>query len=345
MNSRKFSLLDSARFLWSVRGELSGTGVRSRLGTLRLAVTRGQAFASRGEGCRILADHNTSKLDHASRVFGCRLCLIDPLTISHLFRYRLLLVCSSFLIGDLREVTVALIHAENFKRVLASKPDIYLWNPYTLIQYAVSERIEVEAVYYLTVAYPPIRRTSRAFASGRAHELMGTPINLREIANQPMTVTSNSLQCVFYPTQLHGLSVLETERQLISLARTFRETSRIPVLIFLHYVDRNMPPELLSEALGDLAEIVTREDSLVGVSSRQISFSASSTIGLEFLSRQSCHFVLANRANSGREVVGDWRWRLEPDCSNVLWSDLKIDAWRKSIRITCPDLAELVAGD
>ena len=342
MRSSRPSLLDSARFLWRVQEELSGSGVRSRLGTLHIALKQPANRINRWDSGAVLADHNASKMEHASRVFGCQLRLVDPLATRHLLRYRVLLVVSSILFGQIRELSVALIHASNFRRLLKAEPDVYLWNPYTLLHFAVSERVELKAVYYLTVAYPGIRRPGRAFASPRAHDLIGTPTELREVAYQPMAVTSNVLQCAFYPTQLHGLSVLETERQLISLARGLREISRAPVRIFLHYVDRQMPWEGLRESLGDLADIVTREDSLKSVSSKQISFSASSTIGLEFLSRGLCHFIIARPHEAVREVVGDWRWRLEPDCPSVLWSDEDTAVWLDRVRTQCPELWRLI---
>ena len=342
MRSGRPSLLDSARFLLSIRGELSGSGVRSRLGTLQIALNPIAPSAELRHSGAVLADSNSSKLGHACRVFGCQLRLVDPLATRHLLRYRILLVASSFLFGPVRELFVALIHASNLRKSLKAKPDVYLWNPYTLLQFAISERLELRAVYYLTVAYPAIRRPGRAFASPRAHDLIGTPVQLREIAYQPMSVNSSVIQCVFYPTQLHGLSVLETERQLISLARGLTEISQVPVRIFLHYIDREMPREGLRESLGDLADIVTREDSLKGVSSRQISFSASSTIGLEFLSRGLCHFIIAPRHDAVREVVGDWRWRLEPDCPSVLWSDEHTAVWLERVRTQCPELGRLI---
>ena len=342
MRSSRPSLVDSARFLWRVQGELSGSGVRSRLGTLHIVFKQPASGMNRLDSGAVLADHNTSKVEHASRVFGCQLRLVDPLATRHLFRYRVLLVVSSILFGPVREISVALIHASNFRRLLKAGPDVYLWNPYTLLQFAISERVELKGVYYLTVAYPEIRRPGRAFASPRAHDLIGTPTELREIAYQPIAVTSKVLRCAFYPTQLHGLSVLETERQLISLARALREISRVPVRIFLHYIDRQMQWERLRESLGDLADIVTQEDSLKSVSSRQISFSASSTIGLEFLSRGLCHFIIARPHDTGREVVGDWRWRLEPDCPSVLWSDEDTAVWLERVRTQCPELGGLI---
>lgn len=333
---------ESARYLWSIRRETSGSGVRSRWGTTRFALFGMPQSAEQKVTKDILLDHNKAKIIHAEEVFSCGLELVDPLSIHHAARYRIMLLLTAILPDSLRGLLVAWIHTKNLASWLPTDSKLYLWNPYTMLHFVLSERLLIHSVFYLTVAYPPLRQTSKTYASKRAHELLRTDPQLMVISEQSSTFLSSDVWCSIYMTQLHGLSVLESEKRLLDFARKLRSVCRTQVKIFLHYLDRDLSDNQLESILGDLAELVSREDSLDTLSTRQLSFSASSTIGLDLLSKGVCHFIVANPTNGGREVVGDWRWRLSRGDAEVLWMDLPFDDWIRKIREQCPVIASEV---
>jgi hypothetical protein len=97
VRSGRPSLLDSARFLWAISPEVWESGVRGRLGTIRTRCSSPSRTQAIPEGAVLLVDHNPSKVQHAERVFGSAVTLVEPACLAHRLRcalFSLVLVCA-----------------------------------------------------------------------------------------------------------------------------------------------------------------------------------------------------------------------------------------------------------
>ena len=339
MNSGKFSLLDSARFLWSISPEVWESGVRGRLGTVRISMARGNRASTGLEDSALLVDHNPSKVAHAERVFGRPMTLVDPLTASHGLQWRVLLMLACLLPARARQVATALIHAGNLRHLVRSDQRVFLWNPYTLLQFAVDEVLGTEEAYHLSASYPALRRVKQAYGCSVALELLGYDQSRCVEALQPWCFRRSDPVLVIYLSHLNEVFNHGSELSLLAAVRAWRHQTIAPIEIFIHYIDRGRAAydHRHAEFFREFGDLVSDRDSLVSSSTGQISLSALSTIGLDLLSMEIAHFVVAPDSNSG-EPTDVWQARLDPSRTDVLRAAEGAEQWLQQIRSSRPEL-------
>ena len=341
MRSDRPSLLDSTRFLWAISPAMWESGVRGRLGTIRFSMRRSGPKVPAAPV--LLIDHNPSKIPHAERVFGSPVTLVNPLTIRHRLRWRSLLAIACLLPFRARGVAMALAHAANLRHYIHPDQEVVLWNPYTLLQFAVDERAGSEAAYHLSASYPALRQVRRAYGCAVALEVLGYDKSKRVETLQPWTFQRQDPALVIYLSQLDDVPRRDSELSLLAAVRAWREQTLTPIEIFIHYIDRgaavNDPRHRwFFDEFGDL---VSDRDSLTSSSRSQISLSALSTIGLDLLSMNIAHFVVAPEP-FGNEPRDGWQSRLDPSRTDVLGVGEGPDRWLQKIRSNHPDLFKQV---
>jgi hypothetical protein len=343
VRSSRPSLRDSARFLWAISSEVFESGVRGRLGTIRTVMARSVPVPQPPKELALLVDHNSGKLAHAERVFGIPFALVDPLVVWHLWRWRVLLVFACALPDRLRAVVTSLIHAANLRHHLASGEQVYLWNPYSLLQYAVDELVSSEAVYHLEASYPPLRWTRHAFGCPAALELLGYPTERQVLAVQPWTFNRHDPILSVYLTKLDVVHRSPTELAILEAVRAWRGSTTRPIEIFLHYSDRGvaaLDPKY-ADFFAEFGDLVSDRGSLDSSSRAQISLSALSSIGLDLLSMEIAHFVVTWEVKPGEPHDG-WRSRLSPTRPDVLRLGESPDDWLWQMRLNHPELFDRV---
>ena len=343
MRSGRPSLLDSARFLWTISPEVWGSGARGRLGTIRAALARPAPSNESKSGALVLIDHNLNKVHHAERVFGSAVTLMNPLDLRHRWHWRALLIVTCALPGRARGVATTLIHASNLRRYLRPGQKVVLWNPDTLLQFAVDERVGTESVYHLAAGYPALRRVVNAHGCSVTLELIGYQEPRRVEALQPWYFGRSDPVLVFYLSKLEEVTRHASELGLLEAVREWRRKTLAPIEIFIHYTDRgsarNDPRHRWF--FDEFGELVSDRNSLESSSSSQISLSALSTIGLDLLSMDIAHFVVVPQG-TGSEPYDGGRSRLNPSRTDVLRVGDGVDYWLRKIRSGRPDLFQQV---
>ena len=338
MGSNRPSLLDSARFLWAAAPAVWESGVRGRLGTIRQAMTRSKRNQGFAEDAVLLIDHNPSKVEHAERVFGSAVILANPLDLRHRLRARALLIAACVLPQRARGVATTLIHASNLRYHLQPGQTVVLWNPYTLLQFAVDERVGTESAYHLDASYPALRRVQKAHGCSVALDLIGYEQSKWVLALQPWSLDRTDPVLVVYLSKLEEVTRHVSELSLLDAVRAWRSQTLVPIEIFIHYTDRgtarNDPQHRWF--FDEFGEFVSDRDSLESSSTSQISLSALSTIGLDLLSMDIAHFVVVPQG-AGSEPYDGWRSRLDSSRTDVLQVGDGVDQWLLKIRSVRPD--------
>lgn len=334
MRSSMRSLTGSPSFLWRISPEMWMSGVRGRLGTLRTAVlSRRLPDVPRIDaGCGVLVDSNPNKVPHAERVFGRPMVIVDPVTIRHNLRWRVALLLTCMLPTRSRAVVVAMVHAHNLSDRLTPEQRVYLWNPYTLMQFAVSEVLAVEATYHLDASYPRLRAVGRAHGCQVALDLLGYAADERVHTLQPWSLTRDEPVLVVYLSKLDEMQRHRSELRLLDAVRAWRDMTAEPIEIYLHYTDRQIARQdsFHAEFFDEFGDLISDENSLDRLSSGQVSISALSTIGLDLLSMDIAHFVMTPN-DSSSEAVGVWQSRLAVGHHDVLITDDSPDSWLATI--------------
>jgi hypothetical protein len=338
VGSNRPSLLDSARFLWAAAPAVWESGVRGRLGTIRQAMTRSKRNQGFAEDAVLLIDHNPSKVEHAERVFGSAVILANPLDLRHRLRARALLIAACVLPQRARGVATTLIHASNLRYHLQPGQTIVLWNPYTLLQFAVDERVGTESAYHLDASYPALRRVQKAHGCSVALDLIGYEQSKWVLALQPWSLDRTDPVLVVYLSKLEEVTRHVSELSLLDAVRAWKSQTLVPIEIFIHYTDRgtarNDPQHRWF--FDEFGEFVSDRDSLESSSTSQVSLSALSTIGLDLLSMDIAHFVVVPQG-AGSEPYDGWRSRLDSSRTDVLRVDDGVDRWLLKIRSVRPD--------
>lgn len=339
------SLTGSSTFLWRISPEMWMSGVRGRLGTLRTAVLsrRLPDVPPFDAGWGVLVDSNPNKGAHAERVFGRPMVIVDPVAIRHNLRWRVALLLTCMLPTRARAVVVALVHARNLSGRLMPEQRVYLWNPYTLMQFAVSEVLEVEATYHLDASYPRLRAVGQAHGCQVALDLLGYAADERVHTLQPWNLTRDEPVLVVYLSKLDEMQRHRSELRLLDAVRAWRDLTTAPIEIYIHYTDRQTARQepLHAEFFDEFGDLVSDENSLDRLSSSQISVSALSTIGLDLLSMDIAHFVMTPN-DPLTEPFGVWRNRLDASRHDVLNTDDSPESWLATIRHKHPDRSRSV---
>jgi len=319
--SRVWSVAERFRRLWVLAPAMVGSGLPRRMRLAVLALRSSDWSPDRLAIERlVLLDANENKVPHASREFGEPCERLDPLEVPLAFYARLRLLGSLVLPGRVHQVAAALVVASNIERQLPRGTRCSLYNPYHLLQYAIAEHNQIEKVFHLAPEHPRLTNVQQAFACSAAHEILGYHPLQQRLTIQPHTVVEDRPVLRIYLSQLAVLDKHPEDTALINFARWARELADVPVEIFLHYIDRDVT-ESDSEAtalLVEFGEIVRRDASLQALSSGQVSFSGSSSIGYDLLSSQICHVMVVDRD----------RW----ESSQYGESGKRMAAWRSSRR-------------
>jgi hypothetical protein len=134
-----------------------------------------------------------------------------------------------------------------------------------------------------------------------------------------------------------------SELSLLDAVRAWKSQTLAPIEIFIHYTDRgtarNDPQHRWF--FEEFGEFVSDRDSLESSSTSQISLSALSTIGLDLLSMDIAHFVIAAEPSVNGLEEG-WQTRLDPSRPDVLRVGDGVDEWLLKIRSSRPDLFQQV---
>ena len=343
MRSGRPSLLDSARFLWTISAAMWETGVRSRRRTIWEAITRTKSPQGIPAGAMLLVDHNPSKVQHAERVFGSAVTLVNPLALAHRLHLRALLIGACALPGRARGIATSLIHACNFRHHVQPGQTIVLWNPYTLLQFAVDERVGAESAYHLDASYPALRRVQSAYGCSVALDLIGYKESKHVMALQPWSFDRSEPVLVVYLSKLDEMIRHASELTLLDAVRAWRNHTVAPIEIFIHYTDRGtaVNDPRYGWFFDEFGDLVSDRDSLESSSRSQISLSALSTIGLDLLSMDIAHFVVVPDG-AGREPHDGWRLRLDPSRTDVLRVGAGVDEWLRQIRSSQTELFDRV---
>jgi len=337
------SLFSSVRFLWEISPKVWESGVLSRLGTIRLAMGWSGSRLDVRAGPILLVDHNANKIQHAERVFGSEVSLVNALGIRHRWRWRTLLILACLLPARARAIATALVHATNLRHSLHRGQKVVLWNPYTLLQFAVDERVGAEAAYHLTASYPALRQVRWAHGCSLALGILEYDQSKQVETLQPWEFERSDPVLVVYLSHLSEVPRHDAELSLLRAIRVWRECTVAPIEIFIHYIDRgkavNDPRHRwFFDEFGDL---VSHRNSLTSSSRLQISLSALSTIGLDLLSMDIAHFVVAPEP-SGKVPNEEWQARLDPLRADVLRVGDGADEWLQKIRASHPELFKQV---
>jgi len=331
--------LEVLRRLWAISPRVYASGLPHRLRLAELTFRSAAVNLTSDQLLHlVLLDTNENKVQHAEREFGERCTRVDPLRppIGLVKRFGLLL--SLTLPGRLGDVTACMILARSLQQSLPRGSRIAFYNPYFLLQYAIAEFSEVDKVFHLVPDYPRVERTREVFACVAAHEILGYHADVQRVTIQPHTIISDRPIVRVYLTQLIELEKCPEERSLIDFARWVRGRVDVPVEIFLHYIDRDIS-ELdprASALFEEFGEAIRREASLHQLSSGQVSFSGSSSIGYDLLSSRICHVMVYDQKLRGRRGGSEEgrrlaAWRTERN--DVIRRDSPPDQWLEALRL------------
>lgn len=117
-------------------GERASRGSLSRLGTLRHAL-RYFSKVPVPAGV-VLLDSNPSKRNSLRETLGIESSHIDPLSAPLTTLDRLRLAITALLPRNHREVQASIVIADATVRLLPKTATAFLWNPYSLLQYALA---------------------------------------------------------------------------------------------------------------------------------------------------------------------------------------------------------------
>jgi len=327
------------RRLWAISPRVHGSGLPRRLRRAALAF-RSAAVDLTGDQLHhlILLDSNENKVQHAEREFGERCFRLDPVRPPIGRGKRFVLLLSSLLPGRLGDVTTCMTLARSLQQTLPGGSRIAFYNPYFLLQYAIAELLEVDKVFHLVPVYPRVERAREAFCCAAAHEILGYHSDVQRVTIQPHTVMEDRPVVRVYLSQLVQFERLPEERALIDFVRWVRGRVDVPVEVFLHYIDRGISesdPRARS-LFDEFGELVRREASLHQLSSGQVSFSGTSSIGYDLLSSRICHVMVYDsnpqgalrRDEDGRRLA-DWRTARH----DVIRSDSPPEHWLEALRL------------
>jgi len=325
--------------LWALSPRVYASGLPRRFRLVALAFRPGAVdLPSDRMRQLVLLDSNENKVQHAEREFRERCFRVDPLRPPIGPSKRLGFLLSLIFPGRLGDVTACMILARSLQQSLPSGSRIAFYNPYFLLQYAIAELCEVDKVFHLVPEYPRVKSAKQAFACLAAHEILGYRPDVQRTTIQPHTIVDDHLVVRVYLSQLVQLEKLAEERALIDFVRWIRDRVEVPIEIFLHYIDRgvaesNPRASALIEEFGDL---ICREASLHQLSSGQVSFSGSSSIGYDLLSSSICHVMVYDQERQATRRVDEdglrlVAWRTErPDV--IPW-DSPPEHWLEALRL------------
>lgn len=326
--------LDNSETLAS---DMNSSGIRSRKGMLFHALFATGGSPEVEEAMHILIDHNESKVRHAERTFQVNLTQVDPLRFPLRLRDRVKIMLACCWPNPTWSTLVAKIIARNARRILGVGHQLYLWNPYTLLQYLVACEVGVHSVYHLSARYPAVPGVTRAFANQLVHDIIDYPESVRVVSNQDFQFADNEGVLCFYFSKLSNELSAERGVRMLEFVAFIADKLSLPPRIFLHYSDREA---VNGNTLGELVKtkfqhFIWDGPSLHRLSSNQISLSTSSTVGYEvgslldshfFIQHSGCSFLETSRGLAERVA----RWQAE--YHQFLDTNETFETWEQRLR-------------
>ena len=283
-----------------------GLGELSLLGAAKMAISAPK-LDPRSVGPKFLVDHSTQKAGGSKEMFGIELDAVNPYQCFKGFHLRLLVFFSLVLRRQLRRELVAIAVAESLRQQIDDSTEIYLWNPYNLVGFAMAELLSNVHVYVLAPEYPPARKAVAIYSNETILDIQDIGETRRRLVVRRHNFISSEFKFVFY---LSSAAVVQSsafeEHALLNLFDQVRLRAQVPVEVRLHYYDleHGLAPSLERR----LGSHVVRDGrlSLEALSSNQISFSCHSSVGYELIGLGMVHMVIGPRSGGSRErEIGD----------------------------------------
>lgn len=258
----------------------------SRLGLVRIILKPGLPLEA-DLSTRYLLEYNSNKIKVAEELFGVKLVMLNPFTVSYPFAYRLGFLLIIPFGKKYRDILFSVLVRYWIERFLPKKSLLYFYNPYACIHWAFSGCAMAHYAYIHTACYPLFQ--SKFYACDRTiREIYGIPENVCFEVRPPHNLTNRKLEAIkFYFTKLSRNYTQDLF--LKSLALHAVKNSSLDVHIYLHYLDDNLEAPFDEKCLNDR---VIHEKSLLDLCDNQVSISGASSVGYEVASIIETHFIL-----------------------------------------------------
>jgi len=234
----------------------------------------------------ILVEYNQNKLEASEKLFGKKLYFLNPNELIFPLRFRVFLFICMFLNGKYRNLIYCVLMHHTIKSVLNKDAKLYFWNPYSLWHYTFSHLKNTKSVYIHSCSYP-LFDADHYYANAFVAKVFGLDKYEFNLVNPDHKYVDDSPIIKIYLTQLSFYS--QEENHLRDFAKYLISEKKYKVLVYLHYSDRNR--DLSKTSIADIKESVSLEKSIDNLSKKQISFSATSSIGFELLSLGINHYI------------------------------------------------------
>ena len=321
----------------------SSRGSLSRLGTIRHAVRRFDAVAV-GPGV-VLIDQNVGKLNSIKELLNLEPQYLNPVRTPLLLRDRVQLLFSSFLPSRSREVHLSVVLSRAVIRLLPPETTAFLWNPYSLVQFAITMMANTADAFLLAPNYPAPLSCRRIYCNRTVREIHRIPFSQWRDSTPQLCYLADTSVIRIYPTRLDRVPQREAEIALLAFAQSIHSNLEYPVEIFLHYSDHQDAFSKLDKMglLEGLGHLIKPGKSLNNLSKNQISFSATSTIGFDLFSGGMSHIFVSGESTE-RHVPGpevnDWLSRTP----FVVQASDHWTLWVKTMQEVFPVLARRLNG-
>ena len=244
----------------------------------------------------LLVDYNERKLVDASEVWG-DVAFLNPYWLRPTLTERILLWVSLFLRGNTSTTLRAMAIALTVKKRVSKDAKRIVWNPYSVFHHAIIRLCDVRETYILSPKFPLPESNTKFVGHRVLQEIYALENSQFESRGKGIEIASSDQRVAFYFTKL---SESDPREERLKEFASFLLKKRVPIVIYLHYVDRDRP-----EVQGlnpELVPSVRRTKSIEDISSQQISVSGVSTIGLELLSHDLAHFVCFGEAGDQSSI-------------------------------------------
>lgn len=265
----------------------------------------------------VLFDGNLGKVESIRLLIGKRVEAVDPSRLPRSIRHRLSALVLLFYLPRRREIGWAVLLAEVVADALR-RPDgvhvkVFLWNPYFLWQYAISDWVGADVTYHLSCAYPRLRNVRNVLASRTTLDIMQyPPVVGKAVVGLPLRLGSTGSLSLFL-SKLSVTQLSPTEQFMIDVARELTKRFGKQINLYPHpndVRDENTLEEIQNR-FEHLGLRVCPVEPATGFVADSVSVSAVSSVGLEMTGRVHAHFVVVNGAPHVPELSGDWRERAE----------------------------------
>ena len=348
MRSGMRSLAGSARYLFRMAPQISRSGLPRRPRLVLMALqNRGRLIDFIQPRDLVLIDGNPNKEETARREFHEQLVRIDPLEVRLALWARIVILFAVVLPRRFMVLVSAMAIALNLRCRIPAGSRLALYNPRHFVLFAFAEVVPIEKIFHLAPEYPRIRNVKFAYACSAAHEILGYPSERQCVTIQPHEVVEDHPVIRIYLSQLAVISKFPEDAALVDFVRWVRGRVDVPIEIFLHYIDRDVTEsdERAGALLSEFGDTIRRDASLQALSSRQVSFSGSSSIGYDLLSSEICHVMVVDRGRwesaqfgeSGKRLA---QWRTNrPD---VIRYDASCREWLEALQVANADCFKAV---